>query len=169
MGAVIGGVVAGGINYSIQYAQTGDVQWNGIGGVWDAAGDGATIGLVLGVVGGWEGGAVAGTASAAERSVMIGEVNVSTSSTTAARNSLEKAGFPGRATTNKSGTEAGTIHNMPGKKMDVRVMDGGPKHPPRIVTNIQGSSQGANPATGKNLGNIGKAAEKAKTHFNIGE
>ena len=100
---------------------------------------------------------------------MIGGVEVSTSSAAAARGSLEKAGFPGRVAEKAGVTEAGTIHNMPGFKMDVRVMDGGSKHPPRIVTNRQGSSQGVNPVNGKNFGNIGNAAEKAKSHFKIGE
>ena len=70
VGAVIGGVVAGGINASIQYAQTGDVQWGGIGGVADAAGDGAAFGLIAGIIGGYQVGAVAGAASAAERSAI---------------------------------------------------------------------------------------------------
>ena len=70
VGAVIGGVVAGGINASIQYAQTGDVQWGGLGGVADAAGDGAAFGLIAGIIGGYQVGAVAGAASAAERSAI---------------------------------------------------------------------------------------------------
>lgn len=166
VGAIIGGVVAGGINASIQYASTGDVQFKGMGGVIDAAGDGALVGLLGGIIGGAEVGAAAGAASAAERTAMVGGVEVSTSSAAAARGSLEKAGFPGRAVTNEAGTEAGTIHNIAGKKMDVRVMDGGPKHSPRIVTSVQGSRQAIKP-DGTHFGNVSKAVQREGSHIKL--
>jgi RHS repeat-associated protein len=67
----------------------------------------------------------------------------------AVRNSLEGAGFSGQAITNKAGTETGTLHNVPDMKMDIRVMDGGPAHPPRVVTNQQGTSSMVDSATGR--------------------
>ncbi|MET1219071.1 MAG: RHS repeat-associated core domain-containing protein [Glaciecola sp.] len=88
-------------------------------------------------------------------------------STSAVRESLEGAGMSGTAVTNKAGTEAGTIHNVPDMKMDVRVMDGGPNHPPRVVTSRQGSSQPVNPANGKNFGNMKKAEQRAKSHLEV--
>ncbi len=41
----IGALVGGGVNAAMQYYATGDVQWGGIGGVFDAAGDGALLGM----------------------------------------------------------------------------------------------------------------------------
>ena len=40
-----GAAISGGTNAAIQY-HAGDVQWSGIGGVFDAAGDGAMFGLL---------------------------------------------------------------------------------------------------------------------------
>ena len=90
-------------------------------------------------------------------------------STTAVRESLEGAGMNGTSVTNKAGTEAGTIHNVPDMKMDVRVMDGGPNHPPRVVTSRQGSSQPVNPADGKNFGNMKRTEQRAKSHIEVDE
>ena len=90
-------------------------------------------------------------------------------STSAVRESLEGAGMSGTAVTNKAGTEAGTIHNVPDMKMDVRVMDGGPNHPPRIVTSRQGSSQAVNPANGQNFGNLKKAEQRARSHLEVNQ
>jgi len=43
-----GAVLGGGTNAAIQYYETGEVQWSGVGGVFDAAGDGAMFGLLGG-------------------------------------------------------------------------------------------------------------------------
>jgi RHS repeat-associated protein len=67
-GAVIGGGSAAATNALLQYHETGAIQWSGIGGVWDAAGDGAVVGAVLGAFGAGEAGSVAGATSASLRS-----------------------------------------------------------------------------------------------------
>ena len=47
--SMVGGATAsGGTNAAIQYYETSDVQWSGVGGVLDAAGDGAMFGLLGG-------------------------------------------------------------------------------------------------------------------------
>lgn len=81
------------------------------------------------------------------------------------RESLEGAGFPGRSVRNPSGTETGTVHNVPGMRMDIRVMDGGPNHPARAVTSRQGTSQPVNPANGSNLGNVPRSEQRARSHI----
>jgi len=86
-------------------------------------------------------------------------------SPTATRQSLENAGFGGKKISNPSGTETGTIHNIPGMKMDVRVMNGGPVHPSRVVTTRQGTRQPVNPANGSNFGNVPKAEQRARSHI----
>ena len=43
-----GAALGGGTNAAIQYYETGEVQWGGVGGVADAAGDGAMLGLLGG-------------------------------------------------------------------------------------------------------------------------
>ncbi len=86
-------------------------------------------------------------------------------SPSAARQSLDSAGFGGKKISNPSGTETGTIHNIPGMKMDVRVMNGGPKHPSRVVTTRQGTRQPVNPANGSNFGNVPKAEQRARSHI----
>jgi RHS repeat-associated protein len=88
-------------------------------------------------------------------------------STSGVRNSLEDAGMSGTTVTNKAGTESGTIHNVPEMKMDVRVMDGGPNHPPRVVTSREGSSQAVNPANGSNFGNVPKTEQRARSHIEL--
>lgn len=82
-----------------------------------------------------------------------------------ARASLDSAGFQGKSVQNPAGTEAGTIHNVPGMKMDARVMNGGPNHPPRVVTSRQGTSQPVNPANGSNFGNVPKGEQRARSHI----
>jgi uncharacterized protein RhaS with RHS repeats len=87
---------------------------------------------------------------------------------TGARNALEAAGYPGKPITNDSGTETGTIHNVPELKTDVRVMDGGPHHSPRIVTTRQGTSQGVHPETGLNIrGNLSRSELNAISHVKL--
>ena len=81
------------------------------------------------------------------------------------RASLEGAGFQGKAVQNAAGTETGTIHNIPGMKMDARVMDGGPNHPARVVTSRQGTSQPVNPANGSNFGNVPKVEQRERSHI----
>jgi hypothetical protein len=81
-----------------------------------------------------------------------------------ARASLEGAGLPGKGIQNPSGTEAGTIHNVPGMKMDVRIMDGGPVHPPRVVTSREGTSQPVKPENGANFGNVPKSEQRDRSH-----
>jgi RHS repeat-associated protein len=85
------------------------------------------------------------------------------------RNSLENAGMPGKNVQNSGGTETGTLHNVPGMKMDIRVMNGGPAHPPRVVTSRQGTSQPVDPATGKNFGNVPRNEQRASSHINFKE
>ena len=81
------------------------------------------------------------------------------------RASLEGAGFQGRTVQNAAGTETGTVHNIPGMKMDVRVMDGGPHHPARVVTSRQGTPQLVNPANGSNFGNVPKKEQRERSHI----
>lgn len=99
-----------------------------------------------------------------------GEVNVAgikmEPTVTGARTALESAGHPGEPITNKSGSETGTLHNIPRLKTDVRVMDGGPNHSGRIVTTRQGTSQAVHPETGKNIsGNLSKSEQNAINHI----
>jgi RHS repeat-associated protein len=86
-------------------------------------------------------------------------------SPSAARQSLESAGMSGKKITNSTGTETGTIHNVPGMKMDVRIMDGGPVHSPRVVTTRQRTRQPVNPANGSNFGNVSRAEQRARSHI----
>jgi len=81
------------------------------------------------------------------------------------RASLEGAGFQGKAVKNEAGTETGTIHNIPGMRMDARVMDGGPTHDPRVVTNRQGTRQPVNPTNCKNFGNVPKVEQQERSHI----
>lgn len=82
------------------------------------------------------------------------------------RASLEGAGFKGEAITNKAGTETGTKHNVPDMKMDVRVMNGGPNHAPRAVTNQQGTSSMVDSATGKPFKNdVPKPERVERSHI----
>jgi RHS repeat-associated protein len=95
----------------------------------------------------------------------VGGIQVGNTPSTA-RQSLEDAGHPGTPTTNESGTETGTIHTIADKKMDVRVMDGGANHGPRIVTNRTGNpKQPVDPQTGRNFGNIPKEDQRAQSHI----
>ena len=48
--------ISGAINAATQYLSTGQVQWRGVAGVLDAAGDGAILGPALGAVSGLAGG-----------------------------------------------------------------------------------------------------------------
>jgi RHS repeat-associated protein len=49
--AAAGAVTSGGMNALVQYVSTGTVEWHGIGGVIDAAGDGAILGPLGGLAG----------------------------------------------------------------------------------------------------------------------
>lgn len=81
------------------------------------------------------------------------------------RESLNGAGMTGKSVQNPSGTETGTIHNVPNMKMDIRVMDGGPVHPARAVISRQGTSQPVNPSNGRNFGNVPKAEQRSRSHI----
>lgn len=82
------------------------------------------------------------------------------------RSALEAAGYAGKKISNKSGTESGTLHNVPSMKMDVRVMDGGPNHAPRVSVTRQGNPrQPVNPENGKNFGNISKGEQRTGSHI----
>ena len=82
------------------------------------------------------------------------------------RTALDRAGYKGTQITNDAGTETGTLHNVPSMKMDVRVMDGGPKHPPRVSVTREGNPrQPVNPENGKNFGNIPKAEQRTGSHI----
>ncbi len=61
-----GAVISGGVNAAGQYISNGEVRWSGIGGVADAAGDGAILGPVLGIVASRS---AASTAAAGEKSL----------------------------------------------------------------------------------------------------
>jgi RHS repeat-associated protein len=90
-------------------------------------------------------------AAEATPNVVVG-INVG-SSPAEAREALEKAGHPGESITNESGTETGTKHSVP-PKMEVRVMDGGPDHGPRVVTAREGNpKQLVRASDGKNFPN----------------
>ncbi|MCW6028082.1 hypothetical protein K4043_08645 [Stenotrophomonas sp. SRS1] len=82
------------------------------------------------------------------------------------RTALEDAGYMGTRILNDAGTESGTLHNVSSMKMDVRVMDGGPKHPPRISVTREGNPrQPVNPENGKNFGNIPKGEQRTGSHI----
>lgn len=104
----------------------------------------------------------------AEQSPSVGGVQIGRTPSEA-RVALEKAGYEGRRISNESGTESGTLHNVPKMKMDVRVMDGGPKHGPRVVTTRQGTNQPVNPANGRNLGNIPRGEQRTGSHIRFRE
>jgi len=87
----------------------------------------------------------------------------------ATRQSLEGAGISGRKISNPSGTESGTIHNVPGMRMDIRVMDGGPVHQPRVITTRQGTSQPVNPSSGSNFGNVPGNEQRERNHILFSE
>ncbi|UNE69113.1 RHS repeat-associated core domain-containing protein (plasmid) [Leptospira interrogans] len=81
------------------------------------------------------------------------------------KDSLSKAGFPIKER-DLSKKESGTIFNIPEKKMDVRIMDGGPNHPPRVVTTRSGQeNMSVNPNTGKNFGNMKGDEQKSRSHM----
>lgn len=83
------------------------------------------------------------------------------------RQSLEDAGFPGTASTKTS--ESGTIHTVPGKDgpMDVRVMDGGSSHPPRVVTTREGTSDPVKPDGSRFRNNESKAERRGCSHITL--
>jgi len=86
------------------------------------------------------------------------------------RESLEAAGFNGNDITNKAGTESGTLHNIPDMKMDARVMDGGPAHPPRVVTNQEGTTSLVDSAAGKSFKNdVSKTERSERSHIKFKE
>ncbi|WP_233431437.1 RHS repeat domain-containing protein, partial [Leptospira santarosai] len=66
------------------------------------------------------------------------------------KDSLSKAGFLTKER-DPNKKESGTIFNIPDKRMDVRVMDGGPNHPPRVVTTRENKNMSVNPNTGENF------------------
>ncbi|WP_420805469.1 RHS repeat domain-containing protein [Leptospira weilii] len=81
------------------------------------------------------------------------------------KDSLSKAGFPTKER-DPNKKESGTIFNIPDKKMDVRVMDGGPNHPPRVVTTKENTNMSVNPNTGKNYpGNMKGDEQKSRSHM----
>ncbi|UOG43613.1 hypothetical protein [Leptospira noguchii] len=81
------------------------------------------------------------------------------------KDSLSKAGFTTKER-DPNKKESGTIFNIPEKKMDVRIMDGGPNHPPRVVTTKENTNMSVNPNTGKNYpGNIKGDEQKSRSHM----
>jgi RHS repeat-associated protein len=85
-----GAVLGGGMNAAIQYHETGEVRWSGVGGVLDAAGDGAMFGLL------------GGGAALATRTVVVAET---TTAITAAKGA-EAAADAARAAGRTSGAAA---------------------------------------------------------------
>ena len=75
---VVGAVIGGGINAASQYNSTGTVRWGGLGGVLDAAGDGAMFGLAGGAAVGRGGSTVANPVSGTLARVVPGSVNPTT-------------------------------------------------------------------------------------------
>ncbi|MFA4796257.1 RHS repeat domain-containing protein, partial [Leptospira kirschneri] len=81
------------------------------------------------------------------------------------KDSLSKAGFPTKER-DPNKKEGGTIFNIPEKKMDVRIMDGGPNHPPRVVTTRENKNMSVNPNTGENFrGNMKASEQKSRNHM----
>ncbi len=67
-----------------------------------------------------------------------------------------------------SGVEAGTLHQSVAQNTDIRIMDGGPNHPPRAVTTRTGNSgQNVNAADGKNFGNVSKQEQRQRSHIEL--
>lgn len=96
---------------------------------------------------------------------VVGGVRVG-NSPSQTRTALERAGYGGQKISNKSGTETGTLHTISSMKMDVRVMDGGPRHPPRVSVTRQGNpGQGVNPENGKNFGNLSRGEQRTGSHI----
>jgi len=83
------------------------------------------------------------------------------------RQSLEGAGFPGAASTQTA--ESGTLHTVPGADgpMEVRVMDGGSHHPPRVVTSRPGTSDPVRPDGSRFRNNETKAERRACSHITL--
>ena len=139
----------------------------------DAAGDGAILGPALGFAAGRGGtgglgaseATASGSASLKPDFIVSRDGAVVHSSPDKVRSSLQEAGFSSRSVQNSAGTETGTIHNSPSMKMDIRVMDGGPNHPSRVVANREGTSQLVNPANGSNFGNVPKAEQRERSHI----
>lgn len=143
MGA--GAVTGGAVNAGMQYISTGSIRWAGVGGVLDAASDGAMFGMMESVVsaGGAARSSVASSSDAVQAPVktdfIVTSDGVATHTTAnEVRDSLNGAGMAGTPMQNPSGTETGTIHNVPSMKIDICVMDGGPVHPARAVMSRQG-------------------------------
>lgn len=67
-----------------------------------------------------------------------------------------------------SGSSGKVTSEMRNVTVYIRALDGGPVHPNRIVTS-QGTTQPINPANGRNLGNIPKAAQRSKSHIVLPE
>ncbi|WP_016751237.1 RHS repeat-associated core domain-containing protein, partial [Leptospira kirschneri] len=81
------------------------------------------------------------------------------------KDSLSKAGFPTKER-DPNKKEGGTIFNIPEKKMDVRVMDGGKHHPPRVVTTKEGTNEWRNPNNGEKYpGNMKGNDQKERSHM----
>jgi RHS repeat-associated protein len=89
------------------------------------------------------------------------------SSASEVRNSLEQAGHPGTPSTQTS--ETGTIHTVQGADgpMDVRVMDGGANHPPRVVTTRAGTADAVKPDGQKFRYNESKNERRACSHITL--
>ena len=162
VGAVIGGFTAGSINASIQYAQTGEVQWNGIGGVWDATGDGALVGLIGGIAFGGEVGAAAGTANALKNEAII------------ARDALAKSASMAK---NKPATVTGG-YNVKTGEVAARACGGGKCAEDHVVNALGGAkgdvrfTKATRPRTGKEVpvcqrceGSYGRSAFPPGTKF----
>lgn len=143
-------------------------------GNWSAAGFDAIgvvadgIAVALPVIPGGAGMAINASRAGADFIVSV-DGAVIHNSPDAVRASLNNAGMPGVAKTNKSGTETGTLHNSPELNMDIRVMDGGPNHEARVVTSRTDTKQKVNPKTGKNFGNVPKHEQEARSHIKFAQ
>jgi RHS repeat-associated protein len=87
-----------------------------------------------------------------------------------ARSDLEGAGFQGTPT--KQTSETGTMHtNVPGADgpMDVRVMDGGASHPPRVVTTRAGTNDPVRPSGQQFPNGTPKQQRRDESHIKLPE
>jgi RHS repeat-associated protein len=138
-------------------------------GIIDGAILSAEVGMTVSSLGLGAGAAAAVNVASKADFIVSSSGAIAHNSVNGIRSSLEGAGFKGISVTNKAGTETGTLHNIPGMKMDVRVMDGGSHHPARVVTNRAGNpKQLVDSATGRNFGNNSPLSQqRQQSHINL--
>ena len=161
-----GAALAGGINAAQQYYETGHVQWSGVGGVFDAAGDGALLGLA-----GWSASGLAAQGTAAGAEGGLGSVTKGTSNTPDFVVSPNGTAFPvpkgaqgPMPVTNPAGKQTGTAYTggaggANGQVDTIRIMNttkprgSSPGYPNGYVKYENAAGQGVSPNTGRTLPN----------------